>query len=202
MIVIIDYGMGNVGSIKNMIRKVGGTSTITADRVAIAAAEKLILPGVGAFDRAMANLADLGLIDLLRHKAQVDKVPLLGICLGMQLLADGSEEGQRAGLGLIPGRVVRFQQEDASFKIPHMGWNYVTATTDSPLFAGLDAEKRFYFVHSYHYRCDEARHVAGETTYGYPFTSVVQEGNIMGVQFHPEKSHTYGMQVFTNYVAL
>lgn len=200
MIVIIDYGMGNVGSIKNMIKKVGGTAEITADRDAIATAEKLILPGIGAFDTAMSNLEDLGLIDLLKTRALIDNVFLLGVCLGMHLLADGSEEGQRTGLGLIPGRVVRFKNE--TLKIPHMGWNGVTTRVDSPLLDGLEAEKRFYFVHSFHYVCADAGHVVGETSYGYDFTSIVQRDTIMGVQFHPEKSHKYGMRLYTNFLAL
>lgn len=200
MITIIDYGMGNLGSIHNMIKKIGFQSEITADVEAIRRASKIILPGVGAFDKAMSNLDNLGLIGLIREKAAA-KTPLLGICLGMQLLANGSEEGVLPGLGLIRGKVKQFVLPPG-YKVPHMGWNTVDYNRESPLFEGFEQfeEARFYFVHSYHFVCDEERYVSGRTDYGAAFTSAVQSGGVYGVQFHPEKSHKFGMQLLRNFI--
>lgn len=201
MIAIVDYGMGNVGSIQNMLRKVGASAVLTADHETLEQAEKIILPGVGAFDHAVANLEQLGLIELLRQR--VREAHLLGICLGMQLLADSSEEGNREGLGLIPGHVRRFRTEGhPERKVPHMGWNVVHPYGEVPLLRDVAVPHRFYFVHSYHFVCDDASDVAGTTPFGETFTSVVQRGRVRGVQFHPEKSHRYGIQLFRNFVAL
>lgn len=202
MITTIDYGMGNLGSIHNMIKKIGFQSEITSDIEKIQYASKIILPGVGAFDKAMSNLKNLNLIEVIRQKAQ-EKTPLLGICLGMQLLSNGSEEGVLPGLGLIPGKVKKFVLPPG-YKVPHMGWNTVDYNGESPLFRGFERfeEARFYFVHSYHFVCDDDRQVIGSTDYGTAFTAAVQSGGIYGVQFHPEKSHKFGMLLLQNFSEL
>jgi len=202
MITIIDYGMGNLGSIYSMIKKIGGEAVITADAEVIGNATKIILPGVGSFDRAMSNLDNLGLIELIQQKAD-SKIPLLGICLGMQLLASGSKEGVMPGLGLVPGRVKKFELPQ-EYKIPHMGWNTVEYDPTSVMFKGFERfeEVRFYFVHSYYYACDEEQYIKGQTHYGGAFTSVVNKDCIYGVQFHPEKSHKFGMQLLQNFIEL
>lgn len=201
MTTIIDYGMGNLGSIKNMIKKIGHTAEITDDIEVIRRADKLILPGVGAFDRAMSNLKDLDMIALIQEKAK-EGTPILGICLGMQLLADSSEEGILPGLGLIPGKVTKFLSTP-TLKVPHMGWNILNYTPNQcRLFTGFDVfeETRFYFVHSYHYVCSDAAHSVGTSAYGINFTAAVQRDNIVGVQFHPEKSHKFGMLLLKNFI--
>ncbi len=203
MIHVVDYGTGNVGSVLNMIRKVGGEARASGDAVELSRATKLLLPGVGSFDNAVQKLTKLGLPDLLRDKVR-EGVPLLGICLGMQLLSDGSEEGVLPGLGLIPGLVRHFSfgPECADLKIPHMGWNRIRRRKAHRLLDGLDENSRFYFVHSYHYQCQDEADVLLETSYGYDFTSGVQRENVIGVQFHPEKSHRYGMQLMKNFVGI
>ena len=199
MLTIIDYGIGNVGSILNMIKKVGGKAQVTSDAQIISNADKLILPGVGAFDRAISTLESLNIKNTIIEKA-ISGTPLLGICLGMQLLAESSEEGTLSGLGLIPGKVTRFQIP-SPLKVPHMGWNNVLYNPNCPLFEGFDEfdETRFYFVHSYYLNCTVPEHVSGVTTHGVPFTSSVQKGSIFGVQFHPEKSHKFGLKLFNNF---
>jgi glutamine amidotransferase len=197
MIAIIDYGIGNVGSIANMLRKVGGKAAVTGIAAEIEQAEKLILPGVGSFDEGMRQLRDRGLVDLLRCRVLRDRVPILGICLGMQLFARRSEEGGEQGLGWIDADVVRFNlpPEDRRLKVPHMGWNTLqpAATTES---AGwVDETHRFYFVHAYHLVCHDEADVSTRTTYGYPFVSAIRRENVIGVQFHPEKSHRFGMKL-------
>lgn len=202
-IYIVDYGAGNIGSVLNMIKRVGGDAIATKDIQALASANKILLPGVGSFDNAMQKLKDLDLVDVLRERA-VAGVPLLGICLGMQLMASSSEEGELPGLNLIPGRVRRFSNDisEQNLKIPHMGWNLIRKVRNSHLANGLDDKSRFYFVHSYHYDCENPADSLFETRHGYTFTSGVQSGNVMGVQFHPEKSHRYGMQLLKNFVEL
>ncbi|MCA3237627.1 MAG: imidazole glycerol phosphate synthase subunit HisH [Curvibacter sp.] len=203
MMVVIDYGAGNIGSVLNMIRYVGGQADVARDAAGVLGANKILLPGVGSFDNAMTRLAGLGMVEPLKARAGAG-VPLLGICLGMQLLADASEEGRMAGLGLIPGHVRRFQfdGETAKLKIPHMGWNRVTPVRAHPLAQGLEDGARFYFVHSYFYDCERDEDILLRSVYGCEFTSGVQRGNVMGVQFHPEKSHRYGMQLIRNFVEL
>lgn len=203
MITIIDYGAGNIGSVLNMIRHVGGQAEVTGNAAGVMGAKKILLPGVGSFDNAMTRLAGLGLVEPLKACAQAG-VPFLGICLGMQLLANESEEGRMPGLGLIPGRVRRFcfEGEAAKLKIPHMGWNRVVPARAHPLGQGLDEGARFYFVHSYYFECERDEDVLFRSVYGNEFTSGVQRGNVMGVQFHPEKSHRYGMQLIRNFVGL
>lgn len=204
MITIIDYGMGNLGSIANMLKKVGAQAVVTNDVEAIRRADKLILPGVGAFDNGIRNLDRLGLLPVLNEKVLRDKTPVLGICLGMQLLTMGSEEGNLPGLGWINAETVRFrfESDDHDLKVPHMGWNTVASMRMSPLFAGMPDDSRFYFVHSYYIRCRSKEDVLLRTTYGYEFDSAVGRDNIMGTQFHPEKSHKFGMNVMRNFAAL
>jgi glutamine amidotransferase len=203
MITVIDYGAGNIGSVLNMIKHVGGRAEVARDAPSVLGASKILLPGVGSFDNAMTRLDNLRLIEPLKARA-AQGAPFLGICLGMQLLANRSEEGVLDGLGLIPGQVRRFRSEAEvnSLKIPHMGWNRVSPTVDHPLNAGLDSDSRFYFVHSYYFECENPENVLLRTFYGRAFTSGVQRSNVMGVQFHPEKSHRYGMQLIKNFVAI
>jgi glutamine amidotransferase len=200
VIAIIDYGMGNVGSMANMLKKIGAEATITADPVVIASADKLILPGVGAFDHGMRELHARSLVPVIREQVVENGKKLLGVCLGMQLLTEGSDEGRCEGLGWLPGRTVRFlpSGESGPRKVPHMGWNLAEPVRDDPLFAGLDSDARFYFVHSYHVSCDNGS-VLATTNYGGPFVSAIRKGNIAGVQFHPEKSHRFGMQLLRNF---
>jgi len=202
MIAIVDYGMGNLGSIANMLKKVGAQSTISSDPDTIKAAEKLILPGVGAFDNGMKNLAQRGLVDLLNEQVLERKKPILGHCLGMQLFARTSEEGRLNGLGWIDAQTVRFKFDgaNAQLKIPHMGWNTLQILKTHPLLADLDPNARFYFVHSYYLRCNNPENVVATTTYGCDFPSVVVQDNILGAQFHPEKSHKFGMKLLKNFV--
>lgn len=202
MITIVDYGMGNLGSIQNMLKKIGVNSEISSSVATIESAERIILPGVGSFDKAISNLESLGLIEPIKKKA-AEGTPILGICLGMQLLANGSEEGKLPGLGIIPGKVVRFHVS-GTMKIPHMGWNVVKYKEKCPLYTGFDdlEEVRFYFVHSYHYTCDHEEDSVGTTTYGNDFTSSIQRQNVYGAQFHPEKSHRYGMRLLKNFSEL
>lgn len=194
MIVIIDYGMGNTGSIKNMLEHLGHDATITDDPKTIDAATHVILPGVGSFDNGIEQLTERKLMTALKRPR---RQALLGICLGMQLLFESSEEGERSGLGLIPGKVVRFTPTDRRLKVPHMGWNTVTVKP-SPLTKGLE-EPRFYFVHSYHAQCD-AQFIIGVAHHGVDFPAIVQRQHIFGTQFHPEKSHRFGMRLLDNFV--
>jgi imidazole glycerol-phosphate synthase subunit HisH len=202
MIVVIDYGMGNLGSILNMLKKVGAQARISSDSAVIGAADKLILPGVGAFDAGMRRLHELNLVETLTRRVTREHTPFLGVCLGMQLLTQGSEEGDLPGLGWIEGRTLRFAfgQEHCGLKVPHMGWNTVSCRKEAPLFAGLEPDSRFYFVHSYYVMCARREDVLATTTHGVEFDSAVSRGNIMGTQFHPEKSHRFGMAVLANFV--
>lgn len=203
MITVINYGAGNIGSVLNMIKHVGGAAEVVRDASSVIGAKKILLPGVGSFDNAMTRLANLNLIEPLKACA-AEGTPFLGICLGMQLLANCSEEGTLEGLGLVPGQVrrFRFEREAATLKIPHMGWNRVTPTVDHPLSAGLGTDARFYFVHSYYFECENPENILLRSFYGGHFTSGVQRGNVMGVQFHPEKSHRFGMQLIKNFVGI
>ena len=201
MITIVDYGMGNLGSVLNMFKKNGTPAKISADPDEIRHATKLLLPGVGAFDTAMQRINHLGLRELLDHKALIEKVPVLGICLGMQLLTESSEEGDLPGLGWIKGRALNFKGRiPASLKIPHMGWNVAEIQTPCQLTTGYEGEIRFYFVHSYFVTAPESTMM--KTTYGIQFDSGVVKENIFGAQFHPEKSHKFGMQLFKNFASI
>jgi glutamine amidotransferase len=201
MITIIDYKTGNLGSIQNILKKIGEDSVITSDKDEIDQATKLILPGVGTFDTGMKNLSALDLIDVLNKKVLVEKTPVLGICLGMQLLSSGSEEGLLSGLGWIDALTFRFQFKDTmEYKIPHMGWNFIKPMKNSRLFDNMYPDARFYFVHSYFIRANDKDDILASTDYEIEFTSAVEKGNILGVQFHPEKSHKFGMKLLKNFV--
>ncbi len=200
MVAIIDYGLGNLGSIANMLKVIGEKSVITSDKTEIEAADKIILPGVGAFDAGMTRLQEAGLVEILKTQALEVKKPVLGICLGMQLLGRKSEEGSLPGLGLIPFDNLRFRLDDTKLKVPHMGWDIVTFQQKNPLLEGLSGTQRYYFVHSFHAKCDSKDHVLMTCDYGYEFSAAVVSGNIYGVQFHPEKSHDFGMALLTNFV--
>jgi glutamine amidotransferase len=202
MLVIVDYGVGNLAAIKNMLKKAGSDSLISEDPETIRKADKLILPGVGAFDTCAGKLQASGLIPLLNRKVLEEKTPTLGVCVGMQLLTEGSEEGVLPGLGWIRGRVVRFRQDrmPAGTKVPHMGWTDVELCKPSPLFREMYAEPRFYFVHSYHPELTEPDDALVRAHYGYTFVAGMEKGNILGVQFHPEKSHKFGMKLLANFV--
>lgn len=203
MIAIIDYGMGNIASILNMFKRIGNRDVLlTKDADQILKADKILLPGVGAFDNGMKNLNESGLIPLLNKKALEDKVPVLGICLGMQLLTRGSEEGIEKGLGWIAADTKKFIfPESSELKIPHMGWNYISVKKQSPLISPED-KKKFYFVHSYYVKCDDPQDVLATCDYGFEFDCMVQNNNIFGAQFHPEKSHKFGMELFENFSKL
>ena len=206
-VTIVDYGTGNLNSIRNMLRKVGVAAEISSDPGRIEEAGKLILPGVGAWDHGLESLHARGLRDVLDRKVLGEGVPVLGICLGMQLLAETSEEGQKRGLGWIEGHVARFDFssiEPPRPKIPHMGWNEIQVRQENPVFDGLSAdeageESRFYFVHSYHFRPTETDRVLARARHGLEFTAVVGRDNVLGVQFHPEKSHKFGMKFLENF---
>ena len=196
-VALVDYGMGNRRSVEKALEHVGARVARTADRHEIAAAEAIVLPGVGAFPEAMRRLQALRLVDTIRERAAAG-VPLLGICLGMQLLFDSSEEHEgAAGLGLLPGTVVRL--DAAGLKVPHIGWNTVTFERPSTLTEGLGAAAAFYHVHSYACRPREESDVVGRGEYGERFVSIVERGNVMGAQFHPEKSSLDGLALLRNF---
>lgn len=202
MIAIVDYGLGNLASVRNMLLKAGAEATVTSDPMLIRQASRLILPGVGAFDHGMRNLIDRGLRDPLNEAVVGNKVPVLGICLGMQLMSAGSDEGAMPGLAWLAARTVRFDVPDARLRIPHMGWNQVKTPRATFLSHALPEDARFYFVHSYHVRCDDPADVALATEYGTEIVAAVVKGNIAGTQFHPEKSHRFGlalMRAFLNW---
>jgi len=206
MLVVVDYGLGNLQSIVNMLARIGVPASISREPAKIADADRIILPGVGAWDSGLKQIEDRGLREALDRHAKIEKKPTLGICLGMQLLFESSEEGERAGLGWIPGRVVKFPG-DLDVKVPHMGWNDVLPTREDPLFKSRKDEVLFaemedgfsyYFVHSFHATCAE-EHVLGSAFHGRRFPAIVRRGNIYGAQFHPEKSHKHGMRLLKNF---
>jgi len=198
LITIIDYGLGNLGSIQNMFKRIGVQAKITSDLGEIAGANKILLPGVGAFDNAMTRINETGLKEVLDKKAKLDKVPILGICLGMQLLTRGSQEGVLSGLGWIEADTIKFPAIDG-LKVPHMGWNLVKPSTQSKLTLNLPNESRFYFVHSYYVQVDKQENSILKANYGIEFDAAIQNDNIYGAQFHPEKSHKFGMQLLKNF---
>lgn len=203
MITIIDYDMGNLGSIKNMLHKVGYNDVkISSEVKDIQDADKLILPGVGAFDQGMDNINRLGLYDPIRDAAINRRKPIMGICLGMQLLGKASEEGTKEGLSLVPFKSVRFTL-GPEYKIPHMGWSDIKIKKiDAMVDNMVDESNRFYFVHSYHAVCEDEADTLMTCDYGYEFTAAILHDNIYGFQFHPEKSHRYGMELFKNFIKL
>ena len=198
---IVNYGTGNIGSIANMLKHVGALTSIASSPGEIEKAEKLILPGVGSFDAAMRRLDELGMLPILHEKVTGLKTPILGICLGMQLCTEQSEEGALPGLGWIKAKTVRFRFNGGprELRIPHMGWNSVKIRKASPLFGGTSEELRFYFLHSYHVVCTNEADILTTTTHGYDFVSSFSRDNIIGVQFHPEKSHRFGMELLRNF---
>lgn len=202
MLTIIDYGVGNLLSIHNMFKRIGVDAAISSDKNDIAKADKLILPGVGHYDYGMQRLRASGLVDVLNEQVLGSKVPILGICLGVQLLTQSSDEGSEPGLGWINGRTVAFDRLrlGKEQKIPHMGWSEVSEYGQSRLFADMYAEPRFYFVHSYHLQLDTEADRLCNAQYGYDFVAGIEQDNILGVQFHPEKSHKYGMKLLENFV--
>ena len=199
MIVIVDYGIGNLGSIFNMFKKIKVDSKISSDFREIEKAEKILLPGVGAFDNAMKRINELKLKQVLDYKALEQKIPILGICLGMQLLTSESEEGVEKGLEWIEAETLKFRFNDRNLKIPHMGWNVVNTSYESQLTMNLPKETRFYFVHSYYVKVKNENNSILKTNYGIEFDSAIQKDNIFGAQFHPEKSHRFGMKLFENF---
>jgi len=202
MIAILDYGLGNLGSISNMLKVIGEKSLITSVKEEIQKADGIILPGVGAFDAGMQQLMDSGLVDVIKEYAASGK-PVLGICLGMQMLGRGSEEGTLKGLELISFECRRFTFDDElDLKIPHMGWDVVDIKRNHPLVDGLQGIQRYYFVHSYHAVCDNKENVLMTCDYGYEFAAAVVRDNVMGCQFHPEKSHDFGMALLTNFAQI
>lgn len=199
MITIIDYGMGNLGSIANMLRKLGVEAVVSHSADDIDRAEKLILPGVGSFDHGMRNLRERGLVPVLEDQVHRRATPLLGICLGMQLMGRGSAEGCEPGLGWIDADNVRLRPgpDNDRLKVPHMGWNTVRLAADGP--DSLGSDSRFYFVHSFHLACRDDGDVLAWTTHGVPFVSAVRRDNLLGVQFHPEKSHRFGLRLLGDF---
>jgi len=202
-ITIIDYGMGNLRSVQKKFQKVGAEVEISSDIKIISEAEKLILPGVGHFANGVIKLKESGIWDVLNKRVLEDKVPILGICLGMQLMAAKSEEGDENGLAWFDADVVRFKVKNTlKYKVPHMGWNNANIEKESSLFKGVANDAMFYFVHSYHIVCHDKNDILTTSDYEYKFTSAIQKGNIYGTQFHPEKSHNWGEDVFRNFVKL
>ncbi|QFR48893.1 imidazole glycerol phosphate synthase subunit HisH [Sulfurimonas lithotrophica] len=198
MIAILDFGMGNIQSIRNMFKKAGIESIITSNIDEIKAADKYLLPGVGSFDYGMINLKKSSFFKTLKEEVLENKKPILGICLGMQLLTNSSEEGVEKGLGWIDAKTIKFNLEDKSLAVPHMGWNKVNPVNQNSIFKNLE-ENRFYFVHSYHVVCNNEENILGTSFYGNEFTCSINKENIYGVQFHPEKSHKFGMQLLKNF---
>jgi glutamine amidotransferase len=201
MIVIVNYGMGNHGSILNMLKHIGIKAIIISDPSEIEFADKLILPGIGAFDYGMTKLEEGGFIPALNKRVLEEKCPILGICLGMQLFTKKSEEGRLDGLCWIQAETKRFcfSDENRKIKIPHMGWNTVQICKGFGLFDGIEQAPRFYFVHSYHAVCENKQDILTKTIHGYEFVSAFSRDNITGVQFHPEKSHKFGMNFLRNW---
>lgn len=203
MVSVVDYGVANIGSLLNMLRRSGEEVRAVADPAEVLSAEKLILPGVGAFDNGMRHLREQGLAEPVVEAVTEHDIPLLGICLGMQLLGRGSEEGNEPGLGLVPAVSVRFRfPEGSPFKVPHQGWNKLSLRRPTSLVDEQDPQTRFYFSHSYHLVCDSDDDVLATADYGGPFTAMVQRRGLHGAQFHPEKSHVYGMRLLKTFAGL
>ncbi len=202
MVTIVDYGIGNLGSIKNMVRKVGGDASIGSTPQEIAQAEILILPGVGAFDSGMKHLRESGLLDILNQRVIEDKVPVLGICLGAQLMTQSSEEGSEKGLGWFNAQTLKMDFTNISGKwpLPNVGWRDVTAENGYKMLEGIEDTPRFYFVHSYFLSADDPSIVSMTANYGFNFACGLSHNNIHCAQFHPEKSHAFGMQFFRNFL--
>ena len=199
MTTIINYNIGNPKSVKNMLAYLGVESIISANHTDIASADRLILPGVGNFQHGMEQLENLGLVEILKKEVLENKKPILGICLGMQLLTKHSEEGNLAGLGFIDAQTKKFDLQDTTLKVPHMGWNTVSFQKESKLIQEVSENPRYYFVHSYYVDCVHQEDILCSTNYGEDFVSGFQHNNIFGLQFHPEKSHKFGMELLANF---
>jgi glutamine amidotransferase len=205
MIVIVDYGVGNLRSVYNKMKRIGYSAEISSDPSVISKADKIILPGVGHFKNGMLKLKEYGLIELLNQRVLIEKIPVFGICLGVQLFTKRSEEGDCEGLGWIDAETVKFiipEADKTRHKVPHIGWNSVAVAKDSILFKNVDPEELFYFVHSYHLKCNQPSLALGTSHYAYDFVSCIEQGNILGTQFHPEKSQDAGIQLFENFVKM
>lgn len=204
MIHVIDYGLGNVQAFLTLYKRLGKEAMPARTAGDLATARKIILPGVGAFDHAIESLNGSGMRGRLEELVLQEKVPVLGICVGMQMLASASDEGRLPGLGWVPGKVRAFRshRQAASLALPHMGWNDVAPRNGSGLFAGLQTQARFYFLHSYYFECEAPDHVSATSSYGLDFGCAVSNGHIHGVQFHPEKSHQFGVQLLKNFAEL
>lgn len=204
MISIVDYGLGNVGAFLNMYKRMNVPAKAVRTPAELAEAERIVLPGVGAFDHAIDLLDASGMRPALEQKVTGEKVPVLGVCVGMQILSNSSDEGERHGLGWVPGTVRHFRAMSMrdTLPLPHMGWNDVEAQKNERLFAGLDKNARFYFLHSFYYECAESSDQAATAIYGSPFACAVHRDNVWGVQFHPEKSHHFGAMLLKNFADL
>lgn len=203
MIAIVNYNMGNLQSVANMLNYLGASNQITSAPAEIAAADKIILPGVGAFHEAMKNLHQLELVAVLRHEVLENKKPFLGICLGLQLIADkGDEGGETLGLSLIPGEVIKLQPNDRTLRIPHMGWNDVTPRLGAKMYGADQRPRVFYFVHSYHFIPKNEADISGTVEYGGAVVASLERGNIWATQFHPEKSQKDGIELLKNFLAV
>jgi len=201
-VVIVDYAMGNIGSVTRALEECGVDVSNTSDPDALLNASHIILPGVGAFPDGMSHLKEKNTDEALIEAVKIG-VPVLGICLGMQLLATESEEVQHTlGLNLIPGKVSKMSTQNETLSVPHVGWNEAHFKTESPLFSNIPNASDFYFVHSYHYEVANTQHIAAQTPYGINFSSVIANNNVYGVQFHPEKSSQYGLKLLKNFVSL
>jgi len=204
MLAIIDYGSGNIAALVNIFKQFRIPHKVTGDPAELALADRFILPGVGAFDAAMSTLLESGIVETLNEQVQLKQKPLLGICVGMQLLADSSEEGELPGFGWVPGRVRKIDPQTISRppRLPHMGWNSITTTGTSPLFQDVDTQHGFYFLHSYYFAASNPEHVAATVEHGQVLPCAVRNGNVYGVQFHPEKSHANGMRLLKNFAEM
>ena len=203
MIIIIDFGMGNLRSIAHKMGKLNIVAEVSSNPEKISSASKLILPGVGAFGAGMNNLNNLGLIDVLNQKVMHEKTPILGVCVGLQLFCRNSEEGDVAGLGWIDAEVKRFKfPEESDLRVPHVGWNTLIKKRDNCLLSGFEAERHFYFTHSFYVDSHSPEDIVASTLYGIEFASVIKHDNIFGVQFHPEKSHKKGTEIYRNFVEI
>ncbi len=202
-LVIVDYGTGNLSSVRRSLDRLGTESVISSNPAEIAGADKIILPGVGHFGTAMSNLLELNLLDALNEAVLVKQKPILGICLGMELMARQSEEGNVSGLGWFDAEMVRFNISDKQrYKIPHMGWNKISIKKDSLLMQNISDLSEFYFVHSYYLQANNESDILNETNYELTYPSAIERDNIFGVQYHPEKSHDAGAQLLKNFVEL
>lgn len=199
-VALVDYGVGNLGSVRNMFKRIGAPTKDINRPEQLAGCTHVLLPGVGSFDHGVKTLQSEGWIEAIRDYASTGNA-LLGICLGMQLLLDSSEEGVEHGLGLIPGNAIRFASQ-TGLRVPHMGWNFAEPVQQNQIFKQVESDARYYFVHSYYAVTESSEHTIASTEYGIRFSSVISKGNVYGMQFHPEKSHRFGMQLLKNFSEL